>query len=151
MDDFKVETVYEERTYERYRFSFSIDGKEYKGNFHEGEIQWLHPHPKQDLKEDQLQWIESEVRSLLTENDVMDADEDLDNLEVEPMFPDQVHQVHQFKLDIEGEQFKGMIRNGKLEWFHPKPRRKLANDKVEKVEKQIHEKVKKHIDEEDEI
>ncbi|MBO0993754.1 HicA family toxin-antitoxin system [Bacillus sp. SD088] len=149
MDDFKVKTVYEERTYERHRFSFSIGGREYEGNFHEGEIQWLHPHPKQDLNEDQLQWIESEVRRLLSENEVIDNAEELDGLEVEPMFPDQVHQAHQFKLNIEGEQFKGMVRNGKLEWFHPKPRRKLANDKVEKVEKQIQEKVKKQIDEEE--
>ncbi|MDY0394982.1 DUF5342 family protein [Virgibacillus halophilus] len=148
--DFKVETIYDNRTYERHQFSFSIDGKEYKGDYHEGEIHWLNPHPQQDLDEKQLEWVESEVHRLLGNGDDSenDEEEELDEFEVMPMFDDQVHEAHQFKLLIDGEEFKGMLRHGRLEWFHPKPRRKLNNAKVAEVEKQVHQKMKEHLDDE---
>ncbi|WP_439144826.1 DUF5342 family protein [Virgibacillus profundi] len=144
VDNFEVKKVYKKRTYERNRFSFSLEGKEYKGNYHEDEIQWLNPHPKQDLDSSQLDWIESEVRRLLGEHDVI---EDLDEIEVTPVLKDQSYDAHQFKLNIDGEVFKGIVRDGKLEWFHPKPRRKLKDEKVEKVEKKVHEKMKEHLNE----
>ncbi|MCR2821583.1 HicA family toxin-antitoxin system [Lederbergia panacisoli] len=143
VDDFKVEPIYEDRTYERHRFNLSIDGKDYEGNFHEGKIQWLHPHPKQDLEDDHLKWIEEEIYRLLSENEVV---EDLDGIEVEPMFENQAHEAHLFKLNIEGEEFKGLIRNGHLEWFHPKPRRKIKDVHVEKAEKKVHEKIKMELE-----
>lgn len=147
VDDFEVETIYDNRIYERNQFSFSLNDKEYKGDYHEGEIQWLNPHPKQDLDEEQLMWVESEVLRLLDDNKVNPGDEDFDEFEVAPMFDQQVHEAHQFKLLIDGEEYKGLVRHGKLEWFHPKPRRKLNNDKVEKIEKQVQQKMKEHLDE----
>ncbi|SDY10092.1 hypothetical protein [Salimicrobium album] len=139
-DDFNVEKVYKERVHERQRFSFSLDGKEFKGNFYDNEIQWLHPHPKQDVDPDQLEWIEGEVHRLLNEEETDETDE----IEVKPFLEDQSHEAHQFRLKIEDEEFKGIVRDGKLEWFHPKPRRKVRDDKVEKVEKKLHEKVEEH-------
>lgn len=53
------------RTYERHQFSLSIDGKEYKGNYHEGAINWLHPHPKQDVGIEQLDQLEDNVHQML--------------------------------------------------------------------------------------
>ncbi|WP_025785271.1 DUF5342 family protein [Sporosarcina sp. D27] len=147
VDDFEVETIYDNRIYERNQFSFTLDGKEYKGDYHEGEIQWLNPHPKQDLEEEQLMWVESKILKLLDENGVDPGEEEFDEFEVTPMFDQQVHEAHQFKLLIHGEEYKGVVRQGKLEWFHPKPRRKLNNDKVEKIEEQVQQKVKSHLDE----
>lgn len=142
VDNFEVKHVYKERTYERHQFTFSIDGKEYKGDFHEGEIQWLHPHPQQDLSEEQLNWIEDEVHRLLGEHGVKELeDEDID---ITSMFDKQTHEAHQFKLTILGDEFKGIVRGGRLEWFHPKPRRKLEDAHVEKIEEKVHEKVKEH-------
>lgn len=147
VDDFEVETIYDDRIYERNQFSFSLHGKEYKGDYLEGEIQWLNPHPKQDLDEEQLMWVESEVLRLLDDNKVDPADEEFDEFEVTPMFNQQIHEAHQFKLLIDGEEYKGLVRQGKLEWFHPKPRRKLNNAKVEKIEEQVQQKMKSHLDE----
>ncbi|REB06103.1 HicA family toxin-antitoxin system [Sporosarcina sp. BI001-red] len=147
VDDFEVETIYDNRIYERNQFSFSLDGKEYKGDYLEGEIHWLNPHPKQDLDEEQLLWVESEVFRLLDDNKVDPVDEELDEFEVTPMFNQQVHKALQFKLLIDGEEYKGLLRQGKLEWFHPKPRRKVNNAKVEKIEKQVQQKIKSHLDE----
>lgn len=142
VDNFEVKNVYKKRTYERHQFTFSINGKEYKGDFHEGEIHWLNPHPKQDLTEAQQIWIEQEVHRLLGEHGVKELeDEDID---VTPMFDKQTHEAHQFKLSILGEEFKGIVRAGKLEWFHPKPRRKLKDKHVEKIEEKVHEKVEEH-------
>eukprot|EP00130_Batrachochytrium_dendrobatidis_P008586 XP_006683461.1 hypothetical protein BATDEDRAFT_28968 [Batrachochytrium dendrobatidis JAM81] len=125
--------------------SFSLDGKEYTGDFHEDEIQWHHPHPKQDLSSKQLEWIETQVRQLLNEHDVI---EDVDGIEVEPILQDHSRNAHQFKLTIDGEEFKGMIQDGNLEWFHPKPRRKIKDEHVKSVEKKVQEKMKQHLDEE---
>lgn len=139
VDDFEVKHVYKERTYERHQFSFSIDGKKYKGDFHEDQIHWLHPHPKQDLDKEQLNWIEQEVQRLLGEHGVKEIDDE--NIDITPMFEKQIHEAHQFKLTILGDEFRGIIRDGKLEWFHPKPRRKFKDSHVEKIEEKVHEKV----------
>jgi len=139
VDSFDVKKVYEKRMHERQRFSFSLNGKEFKGNFHNNEIQWLNPHPKQDVDANHLEWIEGEIHRLLGEDEGL---EEVGDMEVKPFLENQSHEAHQFKLRIEDEEFKGIIRDGSLEWFHPKPRRKVNNDKVEKVEKKLHDKVK---------
>ncbi|MYL57406.1 DUF5342 family protein [Virgibacillus halodenitrificans] len=147
VDNFEVKKLYEDRPHERHRFSFTIDGKEFKGNFHEDDIQWLHPHPKQDVEKNHLEWIEAEVRRLLNEHDTKDELESMEGVEgikVTPMLEDQSHEAHQFKLNIDGEEFKGMVRDGKLEWFHPKPRRKLKDARVDKVEEKVYQKMKEH-------
>lgn len=70
VEDFEVNIVYEDRTYERHQFSLSIKGKEYKGDFHEDDIQWHHPHPQQDFGMKQLEKIETEVRQLIDEQTI---------------------------------------------------------------------------------
>ncbi len=144
VDGFEVKTLYEDRTYERHQFSFSIDGKEYKGDYHEDEIHWLHPHPKQDLDSKQLEWVEKEVHRLLSDHDVI---EDVEGIEVKPILEEHSRDAHQFKLTINGEEFKGMVHDGELEWFHPKPRRKMKDEHVKKVEKKVHEKMRQHLNE----
>lgn len=148
MDNFKVKNIYPEKSYDRHHFKFSLDGKEYKGDYHDGEIDWLNPHPKQDLTDEQLQWLESEVYRLLG---VQDSEEDdvsgvKEEIEIEPILENQSHEAHQFKLNIMGEEFKGMLRHGQLEWFHPKPKTKVENEHVEKIEKKVYEKLKEHKD-----
>lgn len=149
VDNFDVEPVYKERTYGRHQFSFSIDGKEYKGDYLDGEIQWLNPHPKQDVDKEHLAWIEAKVHKMLGEHGVKDDDQ-LEDIEIEPMLKEFSREAHQFKLKIRGEVYKGIFRNDNIEWFHPKPRRKLKDDHVEEVEKKVHEKVKEHKEKEEE-
>ena len=54
LEDFEVETVFENRVHERHAFTFKVQGEEFKGHFHEDEIHWLHPHPKQMIGEKKL-------------------------------------------------------------------------------------------------
>ncbi len=132
--------------YGRHQFSFSIDGKEYKGDYHDGEIHWMNPHPKQDVTKEQLNAIEAKVHKMLGEHGVRDETEDI---EIEPLMKDSSREAHQFKLKIQGESYKGLLRNDAIEWFHPKPRRKIKDEKVKEVEKKVHEKVKEHKEQEE--
>lgn len=144
VNNFEVEPIFEDRPYERHQFKLVIDGKKYKGDFYDGEIHWLHPHPKQVVGEDELSAIENEVLELLGEHGLND---ETDNMEVEPLLNNNAtRQLHQFKLKIQGEEFKGTIINGEIEWFHPKPAQKLKEDRVEKIEEQVQEKMKPHME-----
>lgn len=143
VDNFEVESKYEDRQHERHQFKLVINERRYKGDYHDGIIHWLNPHPKQDVDPEELQAVEAEIHELLGAHGIKD---ETDDLEVEPMLNNQSRQLHMFKLKLNGEEFKGVFRNGEVEWFHPKPRRKLNDERVEKVEEKVQEKMKKHIE-----
>lgn len=142
VDSFEVEPKFEYRQHERYQFKLVIDGRNYKGDYHDGEIKWLNPHPKQDIEADYLKAVEAEVHDLLGDHGLKD---DTDDLEIEPMLTNQSRELHMFKLNIQGEEFKGTF-DGEIKWFHPKPRRKLNEERVNKVEEKVHEKMKRHLE-----
>ena len=56
------------------------------------------------------------------------------------------HRIQIFKLKIQGEEFKGTFNNGKVEWFNPKPTLKLKDERVEKIEKKVQEKIEEQLD-----
>lgn len=146
VDGFEVESKFKTSQYERHQFKLVIDGKQFKGDFFDGEIHWLHPHPKQAVSESELRAVEGEVFELLGEHGVHD---ETDDIEIEPMLNNQTARtLHMFKLKIQGEEFKGTFNNGEIEWFHPKPRRKLEDERVEKLEEKVQEKMKDHNDSE---
>lgn len=145
VDEFEIEPVFEDRPHERHQFKFKIDGNEYKGNFHEGEIQWLNPHPKQVVGEARLKSVEIEVDRLLGKHGVK---EDTEEIEVKKLFPNRKYEAHEFKLKIQGEVYKGLFQDDKLEWFHPKPQQKVKEEQVEKLEEKVHEKMKEHLQDE---
>lgn len=138
--ELEVEPIFEGRTYERHLFKFSINGNEYKGHFHEGEIQWLNPHPKQDLGEEQLKSLEDQIHELMLDHGI---ENETDDIEIKPMFDDNPHDGHIFKLTIQGNEYTGVFHNGQIQWLHPKPTRKFNEDHIEKIEEKIHEKIEK--------
>lgn len=144
-EKFDVGVVYPLRTYERYQFSFSIDGREYKGDYYGEIINWLNPHPGQDVDDEQLHQIEAEVHQMLGYHGVK---EDIEDIEIGRMlnkahFPSD---AHRFKLRTKGEEFKGVRRDDTIDWFYPKPQEKLRHDEVEELEKKVHKRVKGHIE-----
>src|SRR5690625_2567941 len=82
VDEFEVEPVFEYRQHERHQFKLVIDGRKYKGDYQNGEIQWLNPHPKQVVSESELRAVEAEVFELLGAHGVRDETE---HIEIEPM------------------------------------------------------------------
>lgn len=65
-EDFEVKPMFEEQIHERQQFTLNIQGEHYQGIFHDGEIHWFHPHPKNTLEDDHLQAVEAKVQKLLS-------------------------------------------------------------------------------------
>lgn len=138
LTDFKVETVFENRIHERYAFTFKVDGDEFKGYFHEDQIQWLHPHPKQIIDEDKVEAIESMIHELMRQYSITSGIKDF---KIKPAFEDRIYERRKFTLQVEGEEFKGFVHQGEIQWFHPQPKQKLVDEQVQAIEAEIHEKI----------
>jgi hypothetical protein len=62
-----------------------------------------------------------------------------ENFEVKRMFEDQIHERHQFTLNIQGDNYQGVFHDGEITWFHPHPEKKLEDDHLEAVESKVYE------------
>ncbi|MFJ7729645.1 hypothetical protein ACIQXV_26535 [Neobacillus sp. NPDC097160] len=67
--DFELTHIFEESIHERHQFTLQVQGEQFKGFDHEGEIQWFHPQPKQKLEEEQVEAIESEIHEKIAEHE----------------------------------------------------------------------------------
>ncbi|MEH7092981.1 DUF5342 family protein (plasmid) [Priestia megaterium] len=67
-ENFEVKPLFEGQVHERHQFSLYIQGNEYQGIFHDGDIHWFNPHPQNALEENHLQAVESKVHNLMTEH-----------------------------------------------------------------------------------
>lgn len=143
LENFDAGVIYPLRTYERHHLEFSIDGKEYKADYYDGEIHWLNPHPKQDVNNDQLSSVETEIHEMLADQEMKDETESID---IQPMM-NKSHkpaEAHLFKLKIRGSEFEGICRDETIEWSHPRPEQKLEHDKVNDLEDEVRRKIKTH-------
>lgn len=68
IDDFEVDHLFEGQVHERPQFSLNVEGHEFKGMVHDGEIRWYHPHPQQKLEDEHLDAIESKVHDLMSDH-----------------------------------------------------------------------------------
>ncbi|MFJ7976676.1 hypothetical protein JNUCC23_09695 [Peribacillus sp. JNUCC 23] len=138
--DFEVETVFEDRVYQRHAFTFKIQEDVFKGHFHKDEIQWLHPHPKQMIGEGKVEIIENTIYELMSQYGVSSGIKDF---EIIPAFEDRLHERQQFTLQVQGDEYKGFVHEGEIQWFHPQPMQKLEDDHVQAIESEIHKKMAK--------
>ena len=60
-----------------------------------------------------------------------------EDIEVERMFDNQVHERHKFKVSIQGEEYQGILHKGEVDWFHPQPSNKLEDEHIDQVESSI--------------
>jgi hypothetical protein len=60
-----------------------------------------------------------------------------ENFEVNKLFEGQAHERHQFSLHIQGDEYKGLIRDGKIHWYNPHPKQKIAEKDLHAVESQV--------------
>ncbi|QCJ40620.1 hypothetical protein FAY30_01090 [Bacillus sp. S3] len=141
--DFEVEKVFEEHVHhERHEFTFKVDGGEFKGHFHGDEIHWFHPHPKQMMGESKLTAIESIIHDLMAQHGISSP---IKEFEVTQVFEDTAHERKQFTVKVQGEEFKGFVHEGEIQWFHPQPTQKLEEEHVQAIESEIQEKVADHV------
>ena len=70
----------------------------------------------------------------------------LQNFEViTPLFEGQAHERFQFKLNIEGHDYRGVFHNEEVQWFQPQPHNKLEEDELNLVESNVLELINEHI------
>ena len=139
VENFEVEQILADHPeHKRHAFSFTVDGDEFKGHFHEGEITWMHPYPKQIIGEEKEAKIENEIRKLLGQHGISSW---TNEIEMKQVFEDRPHERRQVILKVEGDRLKGFVREGEIQWFHPHPNQKLQDEHVEAIETEIHEKV----------
>jgi hypothetical protein len=137
--EFEVEQILSGHPiHKRHEFSFTVDGNEFKGHFHEGEITWMHPYPEQIIGEEKEAKIEKKIRELLGQQGISSQTQDI---EMKQVFEDRPHERRQVILKVEGAEFKGFVHEGEIDWFYPHPKQKLKDEHVEAIETEIHEKV----------
>ena len=146
LKNFAVESVFADRYYERYAFTFKVEDHKFKGYFLKDEIQWLHPHPKQLIGEEKVDAIETMIHKLMAQYGISS---DMKELEVHPVFEDKAYKRHQFTLKVQGEKYKGFVQEDEIQWFHPQPKQKLKEEQVEAIEAEIHEKFSNYQKDED--
>ncbi|WP_342514189.1 hypothetical protein MKY34_05375 [Sporosarcina sp. FSL K6-1522] len=70
----------------------------------------------------------------------------LQNIEIiTPLFEGQVHERIQFKLNIEGNNYRGIFHDKEVQWFNPQPHSKIEEDDVNFVEANVHNLMFKHL------
>lgn len=138
--NFEVEQMLSDhQKHKRHAFSFKVEGVEFKGHFHEGEITWMNPNPKQMIEEEEeVNAIENKIHELLEQHGITSQIKDI---EIMPVFEDRPHERRQFILKVQGDELKGFVHEGEIQWFHPHPKQKLEEQQVEAIESEIHEKL----------
>ena len=72
--DFEVEQMFDNHPLERHKFSFTVDGNEFKGHFFGDGITWMHPNPKQIIGDEKVNAIENKVYELLEQHGISSLD-----------------------------------------------------------------------------
>jgi len=137
LEDFDVEPLFEDRVHQRHAFTCKVQGDEFKGHYHEGEIQWLHPHPKQMIGESKVESIETMIHSFMGQH----ISKGIKELQVTQAFEDRVHERTQVTIQVQDEEYKGFVHNGEIQWLHPHPQQRLDDQQVQAIESEIHEKI----------
>lgn len=58
----EIKPLLKGQVYERYQFTVKVQDDEFLGHYHEGEIQWLQPQPK-----DHLEDVENKVHKVMAD------------------------------------------------------------------------------------
>jgi Family of unknown function (DUF5342) len=138
IQDFKVKRLFKNQVHERQQFTLKLEGDTYQGIFHNEDIQWFHPQPENNLKEKDLQDLESKVYDLMKKHAHQD-------FKVKPLFEDQVHERHQFTLNFEGDHYHGIFHDEEIQWFHPQPENNLEEEDLQDLESKVYDLMTNHI------
>ncbi|WP_428912323.1 hypothetical protein [Niallia sp. Krafla_26] len=64
----EVGKMFEDQKHERHKFKVSIQGDEYNGILHNGEVQWFNPQPRKKLEDEHVDHVESSIHEHLMNN-----------------------------------------------------------------------------------
>lgn len=60
-----ITPLFEGQVNERCQFKLTIEGNDYRGIYHQEEVQWFQPPPYPIFEKDNLQQVESNIRDLI--------------------------------------------------------------------------------------
>lgn len=60
-----------------------------------------------------------------------------ENFEINPIFEGTVHERPHFSLNVEGNEYKGMIEDNKIHWYNPHPKQTLEEEQISAIESKI--------------
>lgn len=61
-----ITPLFEGQVNERCQFKLSIDGNDYRGIFHDEEVQWFQPPPDNEFEKRNLDLVESHLHEFIT-------------------------------------------------------------------------------------
>lgn len=66
LQNFEVITpLFEGQVNERFQFKLTLEGNDYRGIVHHNEVQWFQPHPQNTMEETKVNFVESNIRSMM--------------------------------------------------------------------------------------
>lgn len=69
-----------------------------------------------------------------------------ENFEVNHLFEGQAHEQPHFSLSIQGHNYKGMVQDGKIHWYHPHPKQKIPEDHLSAIESKVSDMMSEHLE-----
>ncbi len=60
-----------------------------------------------------------------------------ENFEINHLFEGQAHERPHFSLKIQGDEYKGMVHNGKIHWYHPHPQQSISDEHLMEIESKV--------------
>ncbi|MFJ7727563.1 hypothetical protein ACIQXV_15545 [Neobacillus sp. NPDC097160] len=61
----------------------------------------------------------------------------LEDFEIFQLQEGSAREQSHFSLNIEGHDYKGMVHDGKIHWYHPHPKQKIEEEHLSAVESQV--------------
>ena len=61
----------------------------------------------------------------------------------EPLFEGQIHECQQFRLTINGEEYKGVYKDDEINWYYPQPT--IENKEKVEIEIQVFGLIRSHL------
>lgn len=69
-----------------------------------------------------------------------------ENLEVNHLFEGTAHERPHFSLNVEGNEYKGMIEDNKIHWYNPHPKQTLEQEQVSAIESKVFTMLSDHLE-----
>jgi hypothetical protein len=69
-----------------------------------------------------------------------------EDFEVSHLWEGHVHERPQFSLNVHGNEYKGMVHNDKIHWYHPHPKQALDEEHVSAIESKVFNMISDHME-----
>ncbi|WP_066384115.1 hypothetical protein [Neobacillus mesonae] len=70
-----------------------------------------------------------------------------EDFEVSQLWEGHVHERPQFSLSVQGNEYKGMVHDDKIHWFHPHPKQTLEEEHVSAIESKVFDMISDQLEE----